>query len=61
MRNILIVVGGLVAVAAIGSSLVVNGRPMRIVGVAPQGFTGTTPGAHPLVFVPLTMRAAVSG
>jgi predicted permease len=42
---------------AIGQSLIVNGQPMTIVGVAPRGFDGTTLGARPRVFVPITMRA----
>ena len=45
----------------IGSSLIVNGQSMTIVGVAPPDFTGTTLGASPVVFVPLTMRSAISG
>ncbi|MEJ2218316.1 MAG: ABC transporter permease [Gemmatimonadota bacterium] len=44
----------------IGESIVVNGTSMSIIGVAPQGFDGTTLGARPDVFVPITMRAAVS-
>jgi len=36
--------------------LVVNGQPMTIVGVAPAGFSGTTLGDDPKVFVPLSMR-----
>jgi predicted permease len=36
--------------------LVVNGQPLTIVGVAPRGFDGTTLGARPQVFVPITMR-----
>jgi predicted permease len=38
-------------------TLIVNGHPMTVVGVAAKGFTGTTLGAEPDVFVPLTMRA----
>ncbi len=37
-------------------TLVVNGQPMTIVGVAPSGFTGTTLGGRPQVFAPVTMR-----
>ena len=37
-------------------TLIVNGQPMTIVGVAPAGFTGTTLGSAPKVFVPLSMR-----
>src|SRR4051812_46435537 len=42
--------------AVIGDTLTINGVPMTIIGVAPQGFTGTTLGALPNVFVPLSMR-----
>jgi predicted permease len=42
--------------AIIGDTLVVNGVPMTIIGVAPEGFTGTTLGALPRIFVPLSMR-----
>jgi len=40
----------------LGRLLTVNGQSMTIIGVAPQGFTGTTLGQRPQVFVPLTMR-----
>jgi predicted permease len=36
--------------------LVVNGQPMTIVGVAPEGFNGTTVGLRSDVFLPITMR-----
>ena len=36
--------------------LIVNGQPMTIVGVAPEGFNGTTIGLRPDVFLPITMR-----
>jgi predicted permease len=39
----------------LGRTLRVNGAPLTIIGVAPEGFDGTTLGAHPDVFVPLTM------
>jgi len=42
-------------------SIVVNGHPMTIVGVAPKGFDGTTLGRRPSVFVPISMREALSG
>ena len=42
---------------AVGKQIVVNGKSMTIVGVAPPGFTGTTLGARPVVFVPISMRA----
>jgi predicted permease len=44
----------------VGRSIVVNGQPLEIVGVAPRGFQGTTLGAAPAVFVPITMRASMS-
>jgi predicted permease len=40
--------------------LVVNGQEMTIVGVAQRGFEGTTIGAKPWVFVPITMRGFMS-
>jgi predicted permease len=40
----------------LGQSLVINGKPYEVVGVAPRGFEGTTLGVRPLVFVPLGMR-----
>lgn len=43
----------------VGQTLTVNGHPMEIIGVAPKGFEGTTLGAKPLVFVPITMRGAL--
>jgi predicted permease len=41
----------------VGKSIVVNGHNLTIVGIAPAGFDGTTLGARPRVYVPLTMRA----
>ncbi len=37
-------------------TLTVNGQPLAIVGVAPQGFDGTTIGYRPRVYVPITLR-----
>jgi predicted permease len=42
-------------------TLVVNGTPMTIVGVAPPGFHGTTTLDRPQVFVPLAMAAHAFG
>ncbi|HET9949016.1 MAG TPA: ABC transporter permease [Longimicrobiales bacterium] len=39
----------------VGRTIVVNGTPLTVVGVAPRGFEGTTVGGRPHVFVPLTM------
>src|SRR5689334_3281094 len=33
-------------------TLIINGQPMTIVGVAPEGFDGTTLGSKPAVYVP---------
>jgi predicted permease len=43
----------------LNQTITVNGRALTIVGVAPPGFTGTTLGSRPAVFVPLSMRSAV--
>ena len=40
----------------INQTMVVNGQTLTIVGVAPKGFEGTTLGAYPEVFVPITLR-----
>ena len=43
--------------SVLDETLLINGRPMKIVGVAPEGFDGTTVGTRPHVYVPITMRA----
>jgi len=43
----------------LGERLTVNGTELEIVGVAPQGFTGTILGVRADVFVPLSMRWAM--
>ena len=43
----------------LNDTLVVNGQALTIVGVAAKGFTGTTTGATPQVFVPITMRTVL--
>src|SRR5581483_7443448 len=40
----------------LNTPVTINGQTMTVVGVAPQGFDGTTLGARPDVFVPITMR-----
>jgi hypothetical protein len=47
--------------AVIGKALTVNGESLTIVGVAPEGFSGTTTMDYPDVFVPLTMTERVHG
>lgn len=44
----------------VGSTLIVNGRTMEIIGVTPREFTGATVGSRPAVYVPLAMRGAFS-
>ncbi len=46
--------------AVLNQTMTINGQAFTIVGVAPRGFNGTTIGARPDVFVPLSMRAEVS-
>jgi predicted permease len=45
--------------SVIGQPIVINGQPFTIIGVAPKGFDGTTLGAKPQVYVPISMRAAL--
>ncbi|HSM03565.1 MAG TPA: ABC transporter permease [Longimicrobiales bacterium] len=40
-------------------TLIVNGQPLTVVGVAPAGFEGTTLGSEPDIYVPLTMRSVM--
>jgi predicted permease len=42
--------------AVLNDSLTVNGQSLTVVGVAPRGFTGTTLGSDPEVYVPITLR-----
>ena len=43
----------------LNDTLIVNGRHLTIVGVAPEGFDGTTLGARPHVYVPITLRGVM--
>ncbi len=47
--------------AAVGQSIVVNGKSYAILGVAPEGFEGTTAGSRPLVYLPISMQAVIDG
>jgi predicted permease len=40
----------------IGSAVTVNGQPLTVIGIAPEGFSGTSFGERPGIFVPLTLR-----
>jgi predicted permease len=44
----------------LNDTLIVNGQHLTIVGVAPEGFDGTTLGAKPQVFVPITLRGTMT-
>jgi len=44
----------------LNQTIVINGHPMTIVGVAPPEFDGTTLGAETDVFVPISMRGFMS-
>src|SRR5688572_19622266 len=46
--------------AVLNQSILVNGNRMTIVGVAPREFEGTTLGAKPAVFVPISMRGLMN-
>jgi len=46
--------------SVLNESLVVNGTPLTVIGVAARGFEGTTLGARPDVFVPISMREVLS-
>jgi predicted permease len=41
----------------VGKTMVVNGKSMTVIGVAPRGFEGTTLGTSPKIFVPISMRS----
>ncbi len=45
--------------SVLNQALTVNGVPLLIVGVAPQGFRGPTLGEEPDIFIPLSMREAL--
>ena len=43
----------------LNQTIIVNGKSMTIVGVAQEGFRGTTFGGEPDIFIPLVMRNAM--
>ena len=45
--------------SVVGATLVVNGQSMTVIGVTPPKFEGTSLGAEPKVFAPITMRDAL--
>src|SRR5436305_3889659 len=46
--------------SVVGKQITVNGHPMTVLGVAPDGFSGTTLGERPYVFVPVSMRGVMN-
>jgi predicted permease len=48
------------AETVLNDTLVVNGHHLTIVGVTPEGFDGTTLGARPQVYVPITLRGLMN-
>ena len=42
--------------SVLNKSIIANGRTLTIVGVAPAGFTSTTLGSAPEIYVPITLR-----
>lgn len=44
----------------LNETILVNGYPMTVIGVAEAGFDGTTLGSKPDVYVPITMRTQMS-
>ena len=46
--------------SVLNQTILVNGQPLTVVGVAARGFHGTTLGARPDVYVPLTMRTQMN-
>jgi predicted permease len=46
--------------SVVGKTIVINGHALEIIGVAPRGFDGTVLGSRPMLFVPITMRQALS-
>jgi predicted permease len=44
----------------VNDKIVINGQTFTIVGVAAEGFAGTTAGQNPVVFVPITMHKVVN-
>jgi predicted permease len=46
--------------SVVNQIITINGQQMTIVGVAPKDFSGTTLGAQPYVFVPISMRGVIN-
>jgi predicted permease len=46
--------------SVLNQTILVNGQPLTVVGVAQEGFRGTTLGSRPDVYVPMTMRTQMN-
>jgi predicted permease len=44
----------------LGQKMTVNGQRYTIIGVGPRGFNGTTLGARPYLYIPISMRGALN-
>jgi predicted permease len=44
----------------LNKTIIVNGQTLTIVGISPRGFEGTTLGARPSVYVPITLRGSMN-
>ncbi len=44
----------------VGRTVRINGHPMTVIGIGPAGFAGTQIGAPPDLYVPITMKAAMT-
>lgn len=44
----------------VGRTILANGKPLTVVGVAQAGFDGTVLGSEPAIFVPLTIRTELN-
>ncbi|HEX4684582.1 MAG TPA: ABC transporter permease [Gemmatimonadaceae bacterium] len=45
--------------SVLGQKMTVNGQQFTIVGVGPRGFNGTTMGARPFLYMPISMRHTI--
>jgi predicted permease len=43
----------------VGQVITVNGQHLTVIGVAPQGFDGTTLGTKPMLYAPISMRGVL--
>ena len=46
--------------AIVNQTVTINGHPMTVIGVAAAGFNGVMPGSTPDVYVPISMKRAVT-